>query len=511
MCSRPDPAPGDPRGPGRIRMRFAGCPVILLLLPTTLLLLPNAPAPVQAGVGMPEIGSLQIGSLPSPSLERLCRTPQRHQHADGPHPRPAPRRRRDAPPVRPGGRADRRSAPPAASAERFGRRPRRRHGLHRRAGARLRRECGSRARTGAGGGMSARMLTRDIAASPLIARPRPLRPLPSLTLMPMVNPPTARTPPAGTPLELMRPMSRPMPAPPGRRLRPATARGPMAAPSSQALSARGTARLPADGRMASGPDGRRRTWGAADRRAGAQRDHGRPESPLPRVPGIPERRVGAVRLDPSPSRGIEGLARCHLLSPRLPGTSSAPPGCAPSSRAGGFPRSSPTRPWSCSATSCTPCSLAPAPPPPTWARTLTWVLWWPLIPLLMFALGRLWCAICPFATVIDTIQKLAGLGRPVTPFLKRYGIWVIDATFILITWADHVFGIVDVAPGIRIPAGDARHRLGGDRGVLRAASLVPVPLLPGGAVRQLFAPGGDRAAGDPGDLRHLQDSELLPG
>ena len=42
-------------------MRFADCPVILLpLLP--LLWLLNAAAPVQAGVGMPEIGSLQIGS-----------------------------------------------------------------------------------------------------------------------------------------------------------------------------------------------------------------------------------------------------------------------------------------------------------------------------------------------------------------------------------------------------------------------------------------------------------------
>jgi polyferredoxin len=79
--------------------------------------------------------------------------------------------------------------------------------------------------------------------------------------------------------------------------------------------------------------------------------------------------------------------------------------------------------------------------------TLTWVLWWPLIPLLMFALGRFWCAICPFATVIDLVQKLAGLGRPVTPFLKRYGIWIIDATFILITWADHVFGIVESPRG----------------------------------------------------------------
>jgi polyferredoxin len=79
--------------------------------------------------------------------------------------------------------------------------------------------------------------------------------------------------------------------------------------------------------------------------------------------------------------------------------------------------------------------------------TLTWVLWWPLIPLLMFTLGRFWCAICPFATVIDTVQKLAGLGRPVAPFLKRYGIWIIDAVFILITWADHVFGIVESPRG----------------------------------------------------------------
>lgn len=79
--------------------------------------------------------------------------------------------------------------------------------------------------------------------------------------------------------------------------------------------------------------------------------------------------------------------------------------------------------------------------------SLTWVLWWPLIPLFMFALGRFWCAICPFATVIDMVQKIAGLGRPVAPFLKRYGIWIIDATFILITWADHVFGIVESPRG----------------------------------------------------------------
>jgi len=59
MHARLAPAPGDPRGPGRIRAGIGGCPVVFFPL---LLWLLNAAAPVQAGVGMPEIGSLQIGA-----------------------------------------------------------------------------------------------------------------------------------------------------------------------------------------------------------------------------------------------------------------------------------------------------------------------------------------------------------------------------------------------------------------------------------------------------------------
>ena len=73
---------------------------------------------------------------------------------------------------------------------------------------------------------------------------------------------------------------------------------------------------------------------------------------------------------------------------------------------------------------------------------LMWVLWWPLIPIVFLFLGRFWCAICPFATLSDFVQKLVGVNRPVPAFLKKYGIWIIDGSFIAITWADHVFGIV---------------------------------------------------------------------
>jgi polyferredoxin len=73
---------------------------------------------------------------------------------------------------------------------------------------------------------------------------------------------------------------------------------------------------------------------------------------------------------------------------------------------------------------------------------LMWVLWWPIIPIVFLLLGRFWCAVCPFAALSDLVQKLVGANRPVPRMLKKYGIWIIDASFLAITWADHVWGIV---------------------------------------------------------------------
>jgi polyferredoxin len=74
---------------------------------------------------------------------------------------------------------------------------------------------------------------------------------------------------------------------------------------------------------------------------------------------------------------------------------------------------------------------------------LVWVLWWPLIPIIFVAVGRFWCAVCPFGKLSDLVQRLVGAQRPVPRFLKNYGIWLIDAQFILITWSDHIWGIVE--------------------------------------------------------------------
>ena len=74
---------------------------------------------------------------------------------------------------------------------------------------------------------------------------------------------------------------------------------------------------------------------------------------------------------------------------------------------------------------------------------LTWVLWWPILPLAFLLVGRIWCAICPFGTINDLVQKWVGNNRPVPRLLKKYGIWIIDAVFLLITWSDHIWGVVE--------------------------------------------------------------------
>lgn len=79
--------------------------------------------------------------------------------------------------------------------------------------------------------------------------------------------------------------------------------------------------------------------------------------------------------------------------------------------------------------------------------TMTWVLWWPIIPILFIALGRFWCAICPFGKLSDIIRKIVGSERPMPKFLRKYGIWLIDLFFIAITYSDHVWGIVESPRG----------------------------------------------------------------
>lgn len=73
-----------------------------------------------------------------------------------------------------------------------------------------------------------------------------------------------------------------------------------------------------------------------------------------------------------------------------------------------------------------------------------WIFWWPLVPFLLFFSARSWCAVCPIATLGDVAQRIPGLGgRRVPRWLAVGGIWVVEGTFLAITWFDRSVGLVN--------------------------------------------------------------------
>ncbi|WP_420264900.1 4Fe-4S binding protein [Candidatus Magnetominusculus dajiuhuensis] len=74
--------------------------------------------------------------------------------------------------------------------------------------------------------------------------------------------------------------------------------------------------------------------------------------------------------------------------------------------------------------------------------SMTWFLWWSILPLMFLVVGRFWCSICPFAMVNDLVQRLVGNNLPVPMFLKRYGAWITYLLFISLIYTEFILGIV---------------------------------------------------------------------
>jgi polyferredoxin len=74
---------------------------------------------------------------------------------------------------------------------------------------------------------------------------------------------------------------------------------------------------------------------------------------------------------------------------------------------------------------------------------MVWIFLWPILPVLFLLFGRLWCSVCPMSRVSDEVQKKVGLQKKVPKFLQKYGVWVVIVAFLIITWLDTIFGIVE--------------------------------------------------------------------
>ncbi len=77
------------------------------------------------------------------------------------------------------------------------------------------------------------------------------------------------------------------------------------------------------------------------------------------------------------------------------------------------------------------------------ANLLIWLVWWPLLCVMFIVAGRIWCGVCPFSKVSDSLQRLVGLRLAVPDFLKEHGLWLILIAFLLLSWLEETAGIVD--------------------------------------------------------------------
>jgi DNA-binding NtrC family response regulator len=74
---------------------------------------------------------------------------------------------------------------------------------------------------------------------------------------------------------------------------------------------------------------------------------------------------------------------------------------------------------------------------------VTWLVWFPLLPVSAFAVGRLWCGVCPIAGIGDLAGRIKRFNLPAPAILKRLDFWLLAATFILVDYVEELFGVAD--------------------------------------------------------------------
>ncbi len=74
---------------------------------------------------------------------------------------------------------------------------------------------------------------------------------------------------------------------------------------------------------------------------------------------------------------------------------------------------------------------------------VTWIIWFPALPITAFLVGRIWCGVCPIAFAGDLVGKVKRYNLPVPKIFKRLDFWLVAASFILIDYVEELFGVAD--------------------------------------------------------------------
>ena len=67
---------------------------------------------------------------------------------------------------------------------------------------------------------------------------------------------------------------------------------------------------------------------------------------------------------------------------------------------------------------------------------LVWGLWWPALALISPFLGRLWCTVCPFSTIMDFVQKRVHKNWAIPEAIIKYDYLIVSFLFLMIFWVE---------------------------------------------------------------------------
>jgi hypothetical protein len=73
---------------------------------------------------------------------------------------------------------------------------------------------------------------------------------------------------------------------------------------------------------------------------------------------------------------------------------------------------------------------------------ITWLIWFPLLPISAFLVGRIWCGVCPIAGIGDLVARVK-LNMPVPKFLKRMDFWMVVLSFIFLDYIEELLGVAE--------------------------------------------------------------------
>lgn len=72
---------------------------------------------------------------------------------------------------------------------------------------------------------------------------------------------------------------------------------------------------------------------------------------------------------------------------------------------------------------------------------ITWLIWFPILPISAVLLGRVWCTVCPIAGIGDLVARVKKFNIPAPTFLKRMDFWMVAIAFIFLDYVEEFFEV----------------------------------------------------------------------